>query len=132
VTPIFYLVLFGSFGLIALALAAVGTYGTVSYGVARRKLEMGIRLALGAPGASVFKLVVRQGMLPVSVGLVVGIAGALALSRFVTSIVYGVSPTDAFTYVIVCGVLLTVALVACVVPARAASGADPMSALRAE
>lgn len=132
VTPIFYLVLFGAFGFIALALVAVGTYGTVSYGIAERRLEMGIRLALGATGKKVFGLVVRQGMVPVVIGLGAGLAGALALSRFVASIVFGVSPVDAATYSIVGGVLLVVGVLACVIPARRASKVDPMSALRAE
>jgi putative ABC transport system permease protein len=122
----------GIFAAAALLLAALGIYGVVAYGVAERTREIGVRMALGATRANVLGLVVRQGMLPVAGGLVVGLAGAWASSRLIARLLYGVSPGDVVTYTGVVGFLAVVALVATVLPARRASAIEPTQALRYE
>jgi ABC-type antimicrobial peptide transport system permease subunit len=122
----------GIFAGAALLLAALGIYGVVAYGVAERTREIGVRMALGATRANVLGLVVRQGMLPVAGGLVVGLAGAWASSRLIARLLYGVSPGDVVTYTGVVGFLAVVALVATVLPARRASAIEPTQALRYE
>jgi predicted permease len=131
-TPRLSMLLQTLFGLVALSLAAVGLYGVLAFAVARRTSEIGIRLALGAKQADVRRMVVRQGMVIVVGGLALGVGAALATSRILGSLLFGVSPRDPVTYATVVGVLLAVALLACWIPARRASGVDPAEALRSE
>ncbi len=123
---------FGGFGVLALALASIGIYGVMSYAVLKRVREIGIRLALGAQKADVLKMVIGQGMRLVLMGAAIGLAAALALTRMMTSFLYGVSATDVFTYVVVVLLLTLVALLACYLPARRATKVDPLVALRYE
>ncbi len=116
----------------ALALAGLGTYGVMSYSVSRRRTEMGIRMALGADAAAVRRLVLRQGMVPVVLGLAIGIAAALAVGRFLRSLLFQLSPRDPVTIVLVSLVLFAVAAAACFIPARRATRVDPVVALRIE
>jgi len=120
------------FGLLALLLASIGLYGVLAYAVERRTREIGIRMALGAQTGNLLKLVVRQGMALVAIGLVSGLAGALALTRFIAGQLYGVGPADPTTFVVISLLLTAVALVACYLPARRAAKVDPMVALRSE
>jgi putative ABC transport system permease protein len=122
----------GLFAGVALALAAVGTYGVVTHTVAQRTHEIGVRMALGAAVGDVLSLVMRQGFTPVLAGLAVGIGAALGVSQLLRSILYGVTPTDAVTYASVAAILAAVALVACIAPARRAAKVDPLLALRSE
>jgi putative ABC transport system permease protein len=128
----FSLVLMLIFGATALLLAAVGIYGVMSYTVAQRTQEIGIRVALGASPSSVLGMVVRDGMRLVLIGLALGLAGAFATSRLVASLLYGVTATDLVTYGAIALVLALVALLATVIPARRATRVDPMLALRAD
>jgi len=115
---------------VALTLAVVGIYGVLSYSVAQRTREIGIRMALGAERASILRLVVGQGMALVAAAVILGVVGALAAGRVMASLLFGVSPRDPLTYGTVTGVLLVVSLVACWLPARRASAVSPQEALR--
>jgi putative ABC transport system permease protein len=130
--PAFDALLMGIFAALALALTSVGIYGVLSFQVARRTQEIGIRMALGARRANVLFMVVRQGALLAAVGIAIGLAGALALSRFLSSLLYGVKPTDPLTFFGVSLILVAVALLASFIPARRATKVDPMVALRYE
>jgi putative ABC transport system permease protein len=122
----------GFFAGVALLLACVGLYGTISYGATRRTQEIGIRMALGAQRKDVLGIVVTQGLKLVVIGVAIGIAGALALTRFLSSLLYGVKPTDPLTVAVVSAILAVVALVASYIPARRAANVDPTVALRYE
>jgi putative ABC transport system permease protein len=124
--------LLGVFAAVALLLAMIGVFGVINYSVAQRTHEIGIRIALGAQRSDVFKLVVGQGLLLVLVGVVVGTAGSVALTRFIEGMIYGVSPTDGLTFVVVSLMVTMVAFLACYLPARRATRVDPLVALRYE
>jgi ABC-type antimicrobial peptide transport system permease subunit len=124
--------MFGAFGGIALVLATVGVYGVKAYMVARRTREIGIRMALGAGRASVFTLIMWQGMLHTIVASVVGVGLALLIGRALSAMLYDVSPNDPFTLVGATALLALATLVACWVPARRATKVNPNTALRAE
>ena len=120
------------FALLALVLAAIGIYGVLSYAIARRTREIGIRIALGAQPGDVRRLVIGEGMRPVVAGVALGVAGALALTRLMRSLLYGVSPADPVTLGVVAILLTTVALMAAWLPARRATRVDALEALRSE
>jgi predicted permease len=120
------------FGLLALALTAVGLYGVISYSVERRVREIGIRMALGAQSGDVLKMVMREGAGLIAAGLIVGLAGAWAATRLIEEYLYGVSATDPLTFCSIALLLTVVAMLACYVPARRAAKVDPMTALRCE
>ncbi|MCL4845718.1 MAG: ABC transporter permease [Acidobacteria bacterium] len=124
--------LLGAFAVLALLLAAVGTYGVLSYMVTERRREIGIRMALGAERTTVMQQVMRQGLVLTAIGLVAGMAGALALSRVLASLLFGVQPTDPTTFVVVATTITAVAALACFLPARRATRVDPMLVLREE
>jgi putative ABC transport system permease protein len=124
--------LLGVFALVAVALAAIGLYGVLSYAVVQRTREIGIRAALGASTGSLVALVVRQGMVMTVWGLAVGLCGTLVASRLLTTFVFGVGPSNPTTTAAVAGLLTAVALTACYLPARRAASVDPSVALRSE
>jgi putative ABC transport system permease protein len=121
-----------AFGLVALSLAAIGIYGVTSYSVSQRTREIGIRMALGAQTRDVLKLIVRNGMTLTAIGVAIGLVGAALVTRLITSLLFGVTPTYAGTFAIVSGLLAVVALFACYLPARRAAKVDPLIALRYE
>jgi putative ABC transport system permease protein len=126
----FTLVLMGVFAAIALSLAAVGVYGVLSYAVSQRTHEIGVRLALGALPGQVRGIILREGVAIGTIGTIVGVAGALALSRVLSSLVFGTSTRDPFVFIAVTVVLGGVVLAASYVPARRATQSDPLDALR--
>jgi putative ABC transport system permease protein len=128
----FTLLLMSIFAIVAIALAAIGIYGVMSYNIAQRTHEIGIRMAIGAKTSDVLKMFVRQGMVLAASGMAIGLGAALALTRLMTSLLYGVSVRDPLTFFIVILLLAIVALAACYIPARRAMKVDPMVALRYE
>jgi len=132
VEPRFRTWLLGLFAMLALVLSAIGIYGVISYSVAQRVQEIGIRMALGAQPQQVFRLVTGQGLRLALAGAVLGIAASAALTRVLRSFLYEVSPLDPLTYGTVVLLLVGVGLVASYVPARRATGVDPLVALRHE
>jgi putative ABC transport system permease protein len=130
--PAFDALLMGIFSALALALTSVGIYGVLSFHVARRTQEIGIRIALGAKRGNVLLMVVVQGALLAAIGIGIGLVGALALSRFLSGLLFGVTPTDPSTFIAVSMILAAVVLLASYIPARRAAKVDPMVALRCE
>jgi putative ABC transport system permease protein len=128
----FYAMLVAIFAALALALAAVGIYGVMSYAVAQRTQEIGVRLALGAAERQIFALVVGESLALAALGLVIGVAGAIAVGRALDRLLFGVRPTDLMTFTATAGLLMAVAFLATYLPARRAMRTDPMEALRVE
>jgi putative ABC transport system permease protein len=128
----FNTVLLGIFAAVALALAAIGIYGLMSYSVEQQKQEVGIRMALGADRGQVLQLILRQGMTPVIIGVLIGVGIGYALTRVMSSLLFGVKANDPFTFVGVAVVLTLVALLAALIPAQRATRVDPALALREE
>jgi putative ABC transport system permease protein len=128
----FVLVLFEAFGLVALVLAAAGTYGVLSGSVTERTREIGVRAALGATRTNILTLVVRQGMTLTLLGAVIGLMAGVAASSAIAALLFGVSRFDPVTYGCVTALLLSVSAIACFVPALRAASIDPMQALRSE
>jgi putative ABC transport system permease protein len=124
--------LFGVFAAVALFLAAIGLYAVMAYSVKQRTPEIGIRLALGAQPSNILKLIVAQGMTLTILGICIGVAGAFALTHLLSTVLFGIAPTDPATFIVVSAVLLSVSLLACYIPARRAMRVDPMVALRYE
>jgi predicted permease len=124
--------LLSGFAAVALLLAAIGIYGVLAYLVAQRSREIGIRMALGAQRGRVLEMVLRQGMQPVLLGALAGVAGAVAVTRFIRGLLFGVEAVDPGTYALTVGALVAVAMCACYIPARRATRVDPMVALREE
>jgi len=125
-------VLAGCFAGLALLLAAVGIYGVVSYSISRRMPEMGVRMALGASSGDVLRLVMREGLVLTAVGLILGLGGALAISQYMSSLIYGISAVDPVTYIAALAVIPAAAMLGCWRPASRAASANPVDALRAE
>ena len=128
----FNTLLLGIFAAVALLLAMIGVCGVINYSVAQRTHELGIRIALGAQRQDVFRMIVGQGLILALIGVVLGTAGALALTRLITGLLYGVSPTDGPTFVVMALLMMVVAGLACYLPARRATRVDPLVALRTE
>jgi putative ABC transport system permease protein len=124
--------MFGVFAAIALVLAAVGVYGVISYSVSQRTQEIGVRVALGAQRGDVVRLIVGHGALLGGIGIVIGLGGAIGVTRFLRTILFGVSPFDPASFVGVSLGLTTIALIASYIPARRAAKVDPVEALRYE
>jgi putative ABC transport system permease protein len=124
--------LLGVFAALALVLASIGLYGVMSFAVSQRTRELGIRMALGAQAKDVFNLVLRQGMGLIVCGLVLGLGVSVAVTRLLTSFLYGISPTDGITFAAIPIVLAIVAGLACCIPARRATNVDPLVALKYE
>jgi putative ABC transport system permease protein len=120
------------FAVLAMALAAIGVYGVVAYLVGQRTQEIGVRRALGAQAPDIVAMLVRESMRPVVIGIVTGLAGALAMARLLSAMLFGVSATDVTTYLVACGVLGLSALLASIIPARRALAVDPVTAVRAQ
>jgi ABC-type antimicrobial peptide transport system permease subunit len=125
-------ILFSAFAVLALVLGLVGVYGIVSYSVTQRTQEIGIRMALGARALHILQLILRHGLVLVVCGVALGVAGALALTRFLTTLLFGITPTDTLTFVVVAAIFFFIAMVAALIPARRATKVDPLTALRYE
>ena len=130
--PRFHSVLLSAFAALALTLAAVGMFGVMSYTVVQRTQEIGVRVALGARNTDVLGMVFGQGMLLVGLGIAIGVAGALALTRLLASLLFGIAPNDAATFVGVSVLLAAVAAMSMLIPALRAARMDPLVALRHE
>jgi ABC-type antimicrobial peptide transport system permease subunit len=128
----FNLILIGFFGIAALMLATAGVFGVMAYSVSRRTREIGVRVALGASSHDVLRMILGQGLRTVLIGVAIGLAGSLALTRTVESLLFGVTATDPLTFAAVILLLVAAALLACYIPARRATRVDPMVALRYE
>jgi ABC-type antimicrobial peptide transport system permease subunit len=128
----FTLVMLAIAGGMALFLGIVGLYGVIAYSVSQRRREIGIRMALGAPRSNILRLILEQGLKLTLAGMAIGMAGSLALTKFMASLLYGVSTTDALTFILASSTLVGAAILACWLPARQATKVDPMVALRAE
>jgi len=128
----FTLVMLGIASAMALLIGLVGIYGVISYSVSQRTREIGIRIALGAQRREMLRLVLGEGLVVIVIGLAIGLGASLALTRFLSGLLFGVSPTDPVTFAGVAALLALVALVACYVPARRAMRVDPMVAVRHE
>jgi len=128
----FKLELLGSFAVLALLLGAIGLYGVISYGVSERTHEIGVRMALGAERVNVLKLVMGHGFKLTLIGVGLGIVGSLGMTRYLSSLLYGVKSTDPLTFIAVSALLAVVALLASYIPARRATKIDPLVALRYE
>jgi putative ABC transport system permease protein len=130
--PRFNLILLALFGSIALVLSAAGIYGVMAYSVSQRTPEIGIRMALGAPAREVMKMILWQGMKLTGIGIACGVLASVILTRYLSSLLFGIGTTDPLTFVVVILFLTGVALLACFVPARRAAKTDPIIALRYE
>jgi putative ABC transport system permease protein len=128
--PRLYTILLGGFAAFALAIAAVGLFGVLSYAVAQRSREIAVRTALGATPAQILGMVIRQGLTIAGAGILVGVAAAVALARSLATLLYGVTSHDTVTFVSVPLLLLAVTAIACFVPARRAARLDPLRVLR--
>jgi len=122
----------GLFAVIALLLASIGLYGVISYGVAQRTREFGVRLSIGANRRDIASMVLQQSSRLIAAGLVIGLIGSIFSARLFQSLLFGIGPRDPFTFVLVVLVLTTVAVAACLIPALRAAGVDPIEALRDE
>jgi putative ABC transport system permease protein len=124
--------LLGLFALVALILAGVGIYGVIAYTTAQRLREIAVRMALGAQSKDVLKLIIGQGIRLSLAGLLLGLGGALSLTRMMKTLLFGISATDPLTFAVIALLLMVVALMACWLPARRATKVDPMIVLRSE
>jgi ABC-type antimicrobial peptide transport system permease subunit len=130
--PRFYFILLGTFAAIAIILAASGLYGLLSYAVAQRTREIGIRSALGGTRRRIVGLVAREGVYLVGLGIALGVTASILLTRLMVSMLYGVSPLDLTTWASATAVLMAAAVLAAIIPARRAANVDPLVAIRAE
>jgi len=126
------MLLLGMFAVLAMTLAVVGIYGLMSYSVSQRSHEIGLRMALGSETSRVIRMVIREGLALSGLGVAMGIGYAIAMTRVMSGLLFGIAPTDPLTYAALSLLLITVTVVACYIPARRASRVDPLVALRHE